>query len=164
MRRVALLCVHFARNLAFYRAGIKDGALIKSNPFWKTANFNFFDQAILEWCKLFADKKGKHYWENIATNTSQFEIGLFNLLEIDSDGLKNYSDELRKCRDKFIAHLDSELNDFRPHMNTAHKCIEYYYQYIIEHEDEANYFPDFPVKLSELYDQCFGLAYSEYKT
>jgi hypothetical protein len=164
MRRVGILCIHFARNLAFYKAGMKDGVLIKSAPFWRAANFNFFDQAILEWCKLFGDKKGKHYWEKIVTDTSKFETGLFHLLKMDCNELDSYTDELRKCRDKFIAHLDSDMEDYGPFMDAAYKCIEYYYQYIFTHEDEANYFSGFPENLGAFYNKCFDHALNEYTT
>ncbi len=164
LRRAAILCVHFARNLAFYRAGMKDGQLINANPFWKVANFNFFDEAILEWCKLFADKRGKHFWGKIVTDKSRFENGLLSSLSMDCEELESYSDELRKSRDKFIAHLDSEMEDCRPYMDTALECIEYYYQYITTHENEANYFPEFPLQLSTLYKDCYELAGREHKT
>jgi hypothetical protein len=164
IRRVAILCVHFARNLAFYRAGMKDGELIKINPFWKAANFNFFNQSILEWCKLFADKKGKHYWGKVVADKTKFEHGLFETIEMESEQLEKYSDELRKCRDKFIAHLDSELEDYRPFMDTAYKCIEYYYQYIIDNENEGDFIPEFPDNLNALYNDCNKLAENEYKT
>ncbi|HKI44605.1 MAG TPA: hypothetical protein VKA08_04635, partial [Balneolales bacterium] len=62
LRRVALLCAHFMRNLAYYRAGWGDGALKKKTEFWITVNGNFYDICVLEWCKLFADKNDKHCW------------------------------------------------------------------------------------------------------
>lgn len=164
MRRVGLLCVHFVRNLAFYREGMENGKLIRDNPFWRTVNFNFFDQSILEWCKLFADKKGKHYWENIVRNKSDFELDLLTTLSIDRNEFDSYSDEMRKCRDKFIAHLDSEMEDYRPFMDKALESVMYYYHYVYLHENEENNYPDFPKDLRIFYRECQNLAKSEYKT
>ncbi|PCJ11327.1 MAG: hypothetical protein COB04_19290 [Gammaproteobacteria bacterium] len=143
---------------------MKDGELLKSNPFWRVANFNFFDQSILEWCKLFADKKSKHCWEKIVTDKAEFECGLFKTIEMNREELEVYSDELRKSRDKFIAHLDSELEDYRPLMDTAYKCVNYYYDYISKKENEENCLAEFPGSLNRLYDQCFKLAEKEYQS
>jgi len=66
------------RNLAYYRAGIgKIGApLRESHSFWRQANSNFIDICVLEWCKLFADRKGEHCWSLIATDPTAFELAL----------------------------------------------------------------------------------------
>lgn len=164
IRRVGLLCVHFVRNLAFYRAGMENGVLLKINPFWRAANFNFFDQAILDWCKIFADKKGKHYWKKIANNHSEFQACLFESINMTSEEFESYADELRKSRDKFIAHLDSERSDYRPYMDTAYECTEYYYQYLFEHENIDNCLSGFPSDLKSFYHKCYQLAEVEYKT
>ena len=61
LRRVALLCCAFARNVAFYRTGMADEAqpllsqYHRAASFWRQVNSNFFDMAVLEWCKLFGD-------------------------------------------------------------------------------------------------------------
>ncbi len=164
IRRVAILCIHFARNLAFYRAGMKDGVLIKSNSFWRVTNFNFYDQAILEWCKLLADKKGKHHWGKIINNKNAFESGLLEVTSMNCDELETYTDELRNSRDKFIAHLDSNLVDYRPFMDIAYKSVEYYYRYIRGKECETNCLEEFPSTLNVLYDDCYKLAEKEYQT
>lgn len=44
LRRVALLCCHFVRNYAYYKAS--EGGEI-SNEFWKTIHSNFLDIAVL---------------------------------------------------------------------------------------------------------------------
>jgi hypothetical protein len=54
LRRVALLCAHFTRNLAYYRAA-QDRIARTSPEFWRTVYSNFLDIAVLEWCKLFDD-------------------------------------------------------------------------------------------------------------
>jgi hypothetical protein len=163
MRRVALLCVHFARNLAFYRAGMANGKLIRNNPFWRVANFNFYDKSILAWCKLFADKAGKHYWKNIVRNKSEFELGLLKTLSLTRAEFDRYSNEMRKSRDKFIAHLDSEKTDYHPFMDKGLEAVKFYYRYLLLHEDEENNYPDFPKDLLLFYKECEALAKSEYQ-
>ena len=58
VRRLFLLCTHFLRNLAFYRAGRHRGQLKRKNQYWTVVTNNCLDHCVLEWCKLFADPKG----------------------------------------------------------------------------------------------------------
>ena len=105
MRRVVLLCVHFSRNLAYYRAG--HGRLTSgSPPFWRTIDGNFLDMAVLEWCKLLGDRTGKHSWAMVVTDRSGFEAGLLAHLRSSEGEFASYIDEIRGYRDKFLAHLD----------------------------------------------------------
>jgi hypothetical protein len=72
---VVLLCAHFARNMAYYRAGI--GRLTKVSPqFCITANANFRDTAVVEWRKPLGDVKGRHFWANVIADTSGFESAM----------------------------------------------------------------------------------------
>ena len=43
LRRVAILCCHCLRNLAFYKSGWKDGSLKIDGDFWINVNGNFLD-------------------------------------------------------------------------------------------------------------------------
>lgn len=83
VRRAAILCCHCLRNLAFYKAGWRDGEFIIKEPyqFWTNVNGNFMDICVLEWCKLFTDKKrGKHYWGKVITDGASFFDGLLKSL------------------------------------------------------------------------------------
>jgi hypothetical protein len=59
VRGVVTLCRSFAWNLAYYRTGWskKYKHLLDASDFWRAVNGNFLDMCVLEWCKLFADKK-----------------------------------------------------------------------------------------------------------
>jgi len=80
LRRVVLLCVHFSRNLAYYRAG-HDRLTNASPSFWITIDGNFLDMAVMEWCKLFGDQKGRHSWVKVVTDPSRFEAELLSNLD-----------------------------------------------------------------------------------
>ena len=97
LRRVAMLCCSFARNVAFYRAGWVDEAqplLSEYHPkasFWRQVNSNFFDVAVLDWCKLFGDQKetprtriGKHHWRKVVSDPEEFEVRLLTQLATDA--------------------------------------------------------------------------------
>jgi hypothetical protein len=105
LRRAVLLCAHFSRNLAYYRAG-HDRLTNASPSFWVTIDGNFLDVAVMEWCKLFGDQKGKHSWAKVVTDPSRFEAELLSHLGISPRELEAYINEMRVYRDKFLAHLD----------------------------------------------------------
>ncbi|MBM3579281.1 MAG: hypothetical protein FJX34_00725 [Alphaproteobacteria bacterium] len=62
--RAYKLCRLFLVNLACYKVvWTHDTKQILNSPsFFKAAVGNFFDIAVLEWCKLFVDKKSFYYW------------------------------------------------------------------------------------------------------
>ena len=76
MRRVALLCCHFLRNLVSYKAGWDGKNIKRKDPFWVTVNGNVLDHCVLEFCNIFADEKGKHHWRKVVTDQGAFEAGL----------------------------------------------------------------------------------------
>jgi len=104
------LCSSFARNLAYYRTGWskKYKHLLDGSDFWRAVNGNFLDMCVLEWCKLFADKKEKHHWRKVVSDPARFEAGLLRHLGLDEVAFQREIDTIRKYRDKFVAHLDLE--------------------------------------------------------
>ena len=55
---MALLCIHFTRNLAYSRAVHGFVKEKKEGDFWITMQGNCLDVSVLEWCKIFGEKKG----------------------------------------------------------------------------------------------------------
>lgn len=131
--RVALLCCHFMRNLAYYRAGWDGGRFaIPASEFNKTVDGNFIDICVLEWCKLFGEHKEPHHWKNVVKNKAVFKSGLLNCLGTDGKGLDDYWNAVRTYRDEFVAHLDSAETMHIPEMDWAYKSVLYYFEEIIE--------------------------------
>jgi len=113
LRRVVILCREFTRNLAYFRAGRmrKHSPLWdpqknrRESAFWRTANNNFLDMCVLEWCKLFAGPKEQHHWSKIVSDPAQFEAELVSHLRVSAAAFAQEIDVMRKYRDKFLAHL-----------------------------------------------------------
>jgi hypothetical protein len=103
------------RNLAYYRVGGQYPTGWKAPPlqriasFWRIVNGNFIDACVLEWCKLLGDPKGQHYWERVVRDTGKFKADLLKHLKFSESEFDGFRAEMREYRDKFIAHLDSEL-------------------------------------------------------
>lgn len=157
LRRVVLLCAHFARNIAYYRAGI--GRLKKAGPqFWITANANFIDTAVVEWCKPLGDVKGRHFWANVIADTSGFESAMLGHVGLTAAEFAAYIDEMRTYRDKFLAHLDDLRVMAVPFLDKAKAVVEFYHRRIVLHKAEAGDIAGLPVDLADHYRHCFEEA------
>jgi hypothetical protein len=141
-RRIVLVCTHFMRNLAYYR-GARESPTGWTNPplspdasFWRTMANNCLDFCILEFCKLFADQHGKHLWRKVVSQDklTQFEADLFRYVGLSAAEWDAYLDEMRRYRDKFIAHLDDDRIMRPPHLDHAKLAVEFYHHHIVDEE------------------------------
>jgi hypothetical protein len=169
-RRVLILCVHFTRNLGYLRGAEKVPAGWKGKPLHGNVNFcitaynNSLDICVLEWCKLFGDDPARlsgwseHYWGKVLSNPAKFEMELLHHLNIDTAAFEAYRLEIRSYRDKFVAHLDSELRAEIPLLDIAHRSVEFYYDYIVRNEVQTGDLAYLPVNVTILH---FGYEQSE---
>jgi hypothetical protein len=167
-RRVVLLCCSFVRNLAFYRVGQSERGkpfLSEAHPqasFWRQANANFLDMCVLEWCKLLGDKKDKHHWSRVVSDTTRFEADLLRHIGIDAAAFEAEIKAMRLYRDKFVAHLDDLLMMDIPVLEAAKLAVWFYHGYIVTCEAKAGELAgiaaDTTDKLTRGYEQCVGEA------
>jgi hypothetical protein len=101
-RRVGILCCHCLRNIAFYRAGYTQNRFCSCKQFWINANGNFLDIAVLEWCKLFADARGKHHYAKVTNEHTNFRRDLLAKLAVTAAEFDEYVKEMKTYRDKFV--------------------------------------------------------------
>ena len=164
LRRVALLCIHFTRNLAFYRA-INDLIPVKrEGDFWITMQGNCMDVAVLEWCKLFGERNGKHSWQKIVDDPDAFRSSLLSALSITQADWDDCWSEIRAYRNAFVAHLDSEHTMQIPTMSLPRRMVTFYYNIVLGSDDSAGYFHEFPTDLDNYYDRCHSDAVSKTQT
>jgi hypothetical protein len=159
LRRVVILCRNFAVNLAYYRVGRRPEYLplqeyARRGNFWRAASGNFIDMCVLEWCKLFAEPNGKHHWSRIVSDPAKFRRELLIDLGIDDAAFQRETDAMRKYRDKFVAHLDSEDVMNIPVLNIAKKAVWFYHSYIVQHEAQSGDLEGLPVELEPGYAEC----------
>jgi hypothetical protein len=157
LRRVVLLCAHFVRNLAYYRAG-HDRLTKTSPPFWITVDGNFIDTAVIEWCKLFGDRKEKHFWANVVADQSGFEAEMLHHLGMTAAQFDSYIDEMRTYRDKFLAHLDDLTVMDIPFLERAKAAVEFYHSHVVKLEAAADDLRGLPNNLADYYQDCFDEA------
>jgi hypothetical protein len=170
LRRVVILCRDFARNLAYYRTGqrrehqgLLDPAKNTSANFWRVMNGNCIDVCVLEWCKLFADGKGKHYWANVVTDQADFQKSLLDHLGLGAAAFQQEIETMRRYRDKFLAHLDSDYTMNVPTLDVAKKAVWFFHAHIVSHEAKSEDLAGLPVQLDEGYKESEAEAEAVYR-
>lgn len=163
LRRVVLVSCEFARNLAFSRAGWDRKRFRRNTEFWRTANSNFLDHCILEWCKLFGDRKAEHHWSKRVVDIVTFERELYRKLNNSPVEFETYRVELRRYRDKFIAHLESDEVMHIPWLSKAQSSVWFYHNYVVQNEAQPGDLAGLPSKLGSYYRQCADEANGIYR-
>lgn len=169
MRRVVFLCCDFARNVAFYRAGMSEctsSLLSETHPqaaFWRQVNGNFFDMAVLDWCKLFVDRDGKQTWRNVVSDSADFEAKLLTDCHVSKQDFAELTQKFRHYRNKYLAHLDDEETRI-PFLEKARPSVAFYHRYIVEHEAKTGELDGLPSvgDFAKGHDQCVEEAKRAY--
>ena len=162
VRRVAILCCHCARNVAYYRSGWNRSQLVKNEDFWVSANGNFLDLAVLEWCKLFTDHRGKHHWGKVVPESVDFLPELYTKLEIGEEAFEAHCQKMKFYRDKFIAHLDEELIMHIPQLKLVIDSTADLYTVV--RAEYSQLLPDAPTNLRQFYRERYAHGKAAYAT
>lgn len=162
LRRVLQLCCHFSRNHAYLSALRRGQRLRLKSRFWRSAADNFYDLCVLEWCKLFADSKDLHYWANVVTDRPSFEYELRGRIVISAPVFERYSKAMRRYRDKFIAHLDSDRIAQFPNLDIARAAVTIYYEHVVSREAKLATARSFPGNLERYNSECYYEALDVY--
>lgn len=159
LRRVALLCCHFARNCAYYHAGWDGKQTKATNEFWATVQGNFIDIAVLEWLKLFGDHKDKHHWKKVVDDKEAFKKDMLISCEITEDNLAQCRESFKAYRDKSIAHLDSGETMNIPTLDVPLPLAlaKYYYRYVANELGETG-LRKLPRNIEHYYQRCFDAS------
>ncbi len=135
---VLKLCGSFARNLACYRVGWSEEhkhlLSFDNDDFWRVVNNNCLDVCVLEWCKLFGDKRGEYYWGNIVSDVVSFKADLLLHIGLDEERFNREVNLVREYRDKWVAHWDLNRVPVAPALEVAKKAVWFYQPYICKHE------------------------------
>ncbi len=160
IRGAALLCCHCARNVAYYRAGWAEENFMSDEDFWINANGNFLDIAVLEWCKLFSDRSGKHYWKKVVPDRETSLPTLQNGIGVSEEEFESGRLEIKTYRDKFVAHLDEGRTMQIPRLELVVDSVAYLYDVIKAHNEE--FLEDAPSNLAEFFNERLQHAQGQY--
>lgn len=162
-RRTVILSGHCLRNIACYRAGRNWRGLRVSREFWKSANSAFIDLAVLEWCKLFADRRGQHHWSLAVSNPDAFITGLHSRLRTSESGFIAYIKTVTHYRNKFVAHLDEEKTMHIPRLRAARTSAAYLYDHLLSEPASLKWFlPREKASASTIYRLVYTQAWLEH--
>ena len=125
-------------------------------------NGSLLDLCLLEWCKLFTDLRGKQFWKRIVDDPDAFKDGLFKEISVNEDDWTKYLRKVKRYRDKFVAHLDSDKFMNLPDLDIAFKSIEYYFRYLGDLPEGNEVLAGFPSDLALYYEQCLREGRKEY--
>jgi hypothetical protein len=162
VRGVGQLCFHCTRNIAYYRAGWMGKNFVSNDDFWVNANSNFLDIAVLEWCKLFTDTKGKHYWTKVVPKSETFMSSLYADIGITEGDFDACYKEMQTYRDKFVAHLDAERRMQIPKLTIAFDTVVFLYSVV--RTAYPDYLHDAPLDLKAFYNERFAHGRIRYPT
>ena len=164
IRRIATLCIYVIGNIACYRAGWTNQKTFKINTdFWRKVNGNFLDIATLDWCKLFVDREGKHHWSIIFSDKKVFRENLFLSIDLCEEYFKNEVIEIKKYRDKFLAHLDEPAIIYYPKSEIMLKSSMYLYQQLAADPKTRLALIGTNSDPQEFYDEYYQVALKEIK-
>jgi hypothetical protein len=141
-----------------------DPARSNAASFWRQVNGNFIDTSVMEWCKLIADEREKHHWRRIVTHPDKFEQDLLADLDLDATGLRQEIDVMRRYRDKFLAHLDSDHTANIPVLDTAKRAVWFYHRHVASQEAGAGDLRGLQLDLDRGYLECEAEANAVYSS
>ena len=159
-RRVVKLCYHCVRNAAYYKSGWRNGKILVSEDFWKAANSNFLDLVVLEWCKLFTESSGKHHWGKIVPDPDVFLPDLLANIKVTGNAFEVHCKEMKTYRDKFVAHLDSDLSMQIPRLTIPIDAV--YYLHSVVRAEYIDVLGDAPRNLHTFYRERYAHAKLQY--
>jgi hypothetical protein len=82
---------------------------------------------------------------------------------LDEEAFIKEIDIIRKYRDKWVAHLDSDRAGVYPTLDVAKKAVWFYYAHIVCHEAEPTDLAGLPEELDAGYKQCEDEAKAVYQ-
>ena len=163
-RRVFLLTNHCIANIAAYRVNWQQNEnskeIVIDLDFWVRANGNFLDIAVLEWCKLFAERDGKHHWSKVFKNRQEWSQLFLAHMNLSSKQFHKELSKIKKYRDRYVAHLDDPIPTNYPLTEIMLTSASYLYDALRYDPTTKNYLIGVYDSSAQFYERKF-IEYSE---
>lgn len=130
LRRVALKCADFARQLSYHRALAEHEHDFTQN-FWIYMHNNAIDLAVLDWFHLFGYQNDDLHWKKVVNDVPAFGSQLFQSLQMTEDDWKTYRETIKDYRDKDVAHIEVRPISQVPSMALALQAVALYYSMVL---------------------------------
>jgi hypothetical protein len=165
IRRTFQLANHCISNIAAYKANWRKNAmneseLVVERDFWKRANGNFLDIAVLEWCKVFSEKNGEHHWSRIFKHKQEWMREFCQYMNMSQKEFHAELQRVVKYRNKYVAHLQPIPMKY-PSMDFLLKSVSYLYGKIHSDALTKDAVIDYGFTAAELFTEQFKRATAE---
>lgn len=119
-------CTSFASKIAMSFTTQEEPRGVMNN-FWREVSQNAMDLAVLDWCHLFGNKRDVLHWTNVFSEDPTFKQRLLEIAGVSEEEWTQYWGQMRKYRDKDVAHLEIQKISMRPAMAIAIKSTTFYF-------------------------------------
>jgi hypothetical protein len=148
LRRVALKCVDFVRQLSYHRS-LAEHAQIFTQNFWIYMYNNAIDLAVLDWFHLFGYHNDDLHWKQVVADVPTFRNQLLQSLSMTEDEWKTYRETVKDYRDKYVAHIEVRPVSHVPDMTLALQVAALYYVTVITELSTFRDYGGWPKQLEE---------------
>jgi len=152
LRRVALKCADFARQLSYHRALERYEDSRKLN-FWRYMYNNAIDLAVIDWFHLFGYHNDDLHWKQVSNDVDGFREELLAHLRMGQKEWVEYRETVKTYRDKDVAHIQVRPLSHVPDMSIALKATNFYYKKVLEELKQYSEYKGWPADLGE-YHKC----------
>jgi hypothetical protein len=165
LRRVALKCADFARQLSYHRALAKYQDEFRQS-FWIYMYNNAIDLAVLDWFHLFGYHTDDLHWKQVILDIPAFRKALYQFFQKTEGEWKTYRDSIKDYRDKDVAHIEVRPISHVPDMTAALKAASFYYSKVLDELSILGDYTAWPRDLEEYHTrslkqtkEILGVAY-----
>ncbi len=155
LRRVALKCADFARQLS-YNCALSDHANNFQQNFWIYMHNNAIDLAVLDWFHLFGYHNDDLHWKKVVQDVDAFRQGLFQSVGMNEQEWIAYRESIKDYRDKDIAHIEVQPVSYVPDMTDALQAVVYYYIYVLKELSGYSKYNHWPKDLKDYYQRSLA--------
>lgn len=163
--RTMQLAISCVSNIAAYRANWQKQSdkdkLIVDREFWVRMNGNFLDFAVLEWCKIFADFKGKHHWSLTFPNKNEWKKQLFESMDLKPSDFERELKLVSQYRNKVVAHLDDPTPMNYPYTSFMLASASHLHDSLKTHPATKRFFVGYYDSAKTLYERRLEAAFDE---
>ena len=150
--------IYVVRNAANYRSMVKYKDDFNQN-YWIHIFNNFFDLAILEWCKVFGTDSEPTHWKTLVDDHESFRKGRLKHMGLTESEWESYWTKAKNYRNNIITHFRKNPNKVKnyPALDNIITSACYYYGWLVKALAERNIIQE-PESLEVYYNNCLKQA------
>ncbi len=158
LRRVALKCADFARQLSYHEA-LANHVHGCGQNFWIYMFNNTINLAALDWFNLFGYHNDDLHWKRVVPDVDGFRQSLLRHMDMTEDEWKAYRETIKDYRDKDVAHIEVVPVSNVPKMQGALTSTAFYYSVVLKELSGFRDYSRWPQALEEYHQRSLDQSY-----